>query len=276
MTLILVWPSDDALCVIADTRLSAGQTVSVDAAPKIYAVPIVLHSPVLRDGPQRCSPMGFAFAGHTAAGHMTNALATAGLQALWSDEEPKAPKVEQVAEYFARCAITVVEEIRSHYPDDLASFEGLVFGWEDEGHLAYSFEVTWEYGPKATAQVELMDFNKFGMYAIGQGHNIAQAHIYSEWRAGRKATPYSALKSVIDDEGECSVGGSIQCAITTQHGTELKAVLEVTASGQAFGGFMGASGGHLGMIGQLMPFGSGPVVLGPKQKEEQPPIEQDG
>ena len=98
MTLILVWPSNDALCVKADTRLSAGQRVSIDAAPKIYAVPIVLHSPTLADGPQRCAPMGFTFAGHTAAGHMTNALATAGLQALWSNGKPKAPRVEQVAE----------------------------------------------------------------------------------------------------------------------------------------------------------------------------------
>lgn len=268
MTLILVWPSNDALCVIADTRLSAGQRVSVDAAPKIYAVPIVLHSPVLTDGPQRCAPMGFAFAGHTAAGHMTNALATSGLQALWSNGQPKAPHVEQVADYFARCAVTVVEKIRSHYPEDLASFEGLVFGWEGEGHLAYTFEVTWEYGPKAIAQVELMDFNKFGMYAIGQGHHVAQAHIDSEWRAGRRATPYSALKAVIADETEPSVGGSLQCAITTKHGTELKVVLEVEESGQAFGGFMGASGSHLGMIGELAPFGSGPVVLGPRRKEE--------
>lgn len=267
MTLVLVWPSSDALCVIADTRLNAGQKVSVDAAPKIYAVPIVLHSPTLADGPQRCAPMGFTFAGHTAAGHMTSALATAGLQALWSDGEPKAPKVEQVADYFARCAVTVVEDIRSHYPQDLASFEGLVFGWEDKGHLAYTFEVIWEHGPKAIAQVELMDFDKFGMYAIGKGHHVAQAHIDNEWQAGRKATAYSALKAVIADESERSVGGSLQCAITTKHGTELKAVLEAEESGQAFGGFMGAGGSHLGMIGELAPFGSGPVVLGLRTTE---------
>lgn len=267
MTLVLAWLSNDALCVIADTRLSAGHKVSVDAAPKIYAVPIVLHSPILTDGPLRCAPMGFTFAGHTAAGHMTNALATAGLQALRSEDEPRAPKVEQVANYFARCAVSVVEEIRSHYPADLASFEGLVFGWEGEGPLAYSFEVAWVHGPKAIAQVELMDFTKFGMYAIGKGHRIAQAHIESEWQANRKATAYSALQAVIADEHEPSVGGSLQCAITTQYGTELKAVLEVNEFGQAFGGFMGAGGGHLGMIGDLVPFGSGPVVLGPRREK---------
>lgn len=267
MTLVLAWLSNNALCVIADTRLSAGQQVSVDAAPKIYAVPIALHSPTLTDGPLRCAPMGFTFAGHTSAGHMTNALATAGLQALWSQHEPRAPTVEQVAKYFARCAVSVVEEIRSHYPKDLASFEGLVFGWEGLGPLAYSFEVTWELGPKAIAQVQPMDFTKFGMYAIGSGHRIAQAHIYSEWKAGRKATAYSALQAVIADESERSVGGNLQCAITTKHGTELKAVLEVSASGQAFGGFMGFTVSQLGMIGNLIPFGSGPIVLGPWRGE---------
>lgn len=263
MTLVLAWLSEDGLCVIADTRLSAGKKVSVDAAPKIYAVPIVLHSPTLAEGPLRCAPMGFTFAGHTAAGHMTNALATAGLQALWSKDLPKAPPVEQVAAYFARCAITVLEEIRSHYPQDLATFEALVFGWEDKGPLVYSFEMTWEYGPKAKVQIELMDFAKFGMYAIGEGHRSAQAHIESEWEAGRNATPYSALQAVIDDETDSSVGGGLQCAITTRYGTELKAVLHVGESGQAFGGFMGAGGTSLGMIGELLPFGSGPVVLGP-------------
>lgn len=62
---------------------------------------------------------------------------------------------------------------------------------------------------------------------------------------------------MIADEHERSVGGSLQYAITTQHGTELKAVLKVSESGQAFGGFMGAGGGHLGMIGDLVPWGAG-------------------
>ncbi|MBB4099376.1 hypothetical protein [Sphingomonas kyeonggiensis] len=253
MTLILAWLSGDNLCVIADTRLSAGQRVSVDAAPKIYAVPVVLHSPSFADGPRRDPAMGFAFAGHTAAGHMTNALATAGLQALWSKDTPTPPTVGQ-------------EEIRAHYPTDLATFEGLVFGWEGDGPLAYTFEITWAEGPTAVANAELMDFAKFGLYAIGQGHRVAQEHIDSEWKAGRKATGYSALQAVITNDSHHSVGGSVQCAITTKHGVELKPVLQVDETGRAVGGFMGAGGSHLGPIGDLVPFGSGPVIIHPRPK----------
>jgi len=263
MTLILAWPSGDNLCVIADTRLSAGQRVSVDAAPKIYAVPLVLHSPSFADGPRRYPAMGFAFAGHTAAGHITNALATAGLQALWSKDAPTPPTVGQVADYFARCAVVMVEEIRAHYPTDLASFEGLVFGWEGDGPLAYTFEITWAEGPTAAANSELMDFAKFGLYAIGQGNRVVQEHIDSEWKAGRKATGYSALQAVIANDSHHSVGGSVQCAITTKHGVELKPVLEVDETGRAAGGFIGAGGSHLGPVGNLSPFGSGPVIINP-------------
>lgn len=259
MTLILIWLHEGEVSVIADTRFTSQRNPPLEIGPKIFSVPITLHTNV-GEAPQRVSPMGFAFAGDTPIGQVTHAIATAGLQALFSPEKLSAPSVEQVASYYARIATGIVEEfclIGFTNP----SFEAVIFGHDDGKGVAYSLEIGIDLNGAVLALQEPYDFKKHLLYAIGQGAEHVQAHIDAEWAGGRKSTVYEALGAVIRNEYVPSVGGSIQCAITGPNGVELKAVLQAGNDGLAKGGYMGLDIAKMGLVGAFVPFGSGPVVL---------------
>lgn len=257
MTLVMALPRNGQLTVVADTRLTGKGKSGVELAPKIYPVPITLYSPKLAE-PRRCPPMGFAYAGHTAAGQMTHSLASAGLQALRSEDLPECPSLRDVADYFTRCAVRVAKEIRSHYPNDDSTFEAFVFGWESGRYAVYSFETRWRDG-EPIADLDKVDFSRFSGYAIGKGHRIAQRYFDAQRDARREASLFDALQAVIDDESEPTVGGNIQAATATANGVELKVVLWAVDAETARGGFMGTNVAELGPIGNLIPIGSGPL-----------------
>jgi hypothetical protein len=261
MTLVILWRDADNIVVIADTLFRAGGRPGAEVGPKIFATPVCIRT-FGDDGQRRiCANVGFAFAGHTAAGQVTQALASAGLQNLAGGQSDSCPTIEQIAAYYARCAAYVVREFRRHHASDFYLFEGVVFGWQGGRAEAYSFEVKIDDHAMPCATVEWMDFSKFGLYAIGQGHEKIQAFIKQTYSEGRKSTPYEALYSVITDAAVPSVGGAIQAAVARMSGVELKPVLRVDPAGLAKGGFMGAEQSDLGMVGDYLPMSIEPIVL---------------
>lgn len=270
MTLVLLWKNDAELVVIADTQFMAQGRPGLSAGPKIFLVPLRISRFGTNNETQVFPDLGFAFAGFTMAGQITHAIASAGLQNLVGSDEATCPSIGEVADYFARCATFVVDEMRRIAPGPSYLFEGVVFGWEGSEAIAYSFEVGIDSESRAASSTRLLDFAKSGLYAIGQGHEKVQAYIDSTAAEGRRASPYDALLSVIKDVSVPGVGGSVQAAVTSNRGTELKAVLIVDQTGAATGGFMGADMARLGRVGSFVPLGGRPVVLAAKLEDPSP------
>ncbi len=270
MTLVLLWKNDAELVVIADTQFTAQGRPGLTAGPKIFLVPLRISRFGANDATQAFPDLGFAFAGSTMAGQITHAIASAGLQSLVGSDDASCPSIGEVAEYYARCATFVVDEMRRIAPGPAYTFEGVVFGWEGSEAVAYSFEVGVDSDSRAASSIRLLDFAEYGLYAIGQGHEKVQAYIDNTAAAGRLASPYDALLSVIKDVSVPGVGGSVQAAVTSRRGTELKAVLFVDQTGAATGGFMGADMSRLGHVGSFVPLGGSPVVLAAKRGDARP------
>ncbi|WID97520.1 hypothetical protein QO058_04430 [Bosea vestrisii] len=262
MTLVLLWKNGSDAVVIADTLFRSGERNALEVGPKIFSIPVRIEAYGEHEEPARhCLDMGFAFAGHTAAGQVTHAIASAGLRNLTGPLGSSAPSVAAVSDYYARCAVQVVGEIRKYYPSDKCLFEGVVFGWENEGAVAHSFEIGVDAEGGATSKSEPMDFKRFGLYGLGQGVAEVQDFIDRSWAAGRKASPYEALQAIIEDERVPGVGGSIQAATVSVRGVELKPVLRIDNGGLAKGGYMGIDQDRLGAVGDLLPLGTRPVGL---------------
>lgn len=261
MTLILIWKNKSDIIVIADTSFSEKGRPGMQLGPKIFSVP--MRATIFgSDSPaQTCSNMGFAFAGFTAAGQFTHAIASAGLQNLVGSEESALPTVEDVAAFYSRCAVIVVNEIRSRYAPADYTFEGVVFGWQSNEAVAYTFDVGIDSECSAVSNITPLDFAEYGMYAIGQGHEKIQEFIEKTAAEGRQASPYDALRSVIKDEEITAVGGDMQAAVAGSEGVELKPVLYVDETGLAEGGFMGVDLSELGTVGDFVPLSMRPVVL---------------
>jgi len=127
--------------------------------------------------------MGFAFAGHTAAGQVTHAIASAGMMNLAGKDASVCPSVADTAAFYSRCAAYVVGEMLRHHESVRFLFEGVVFGWEGEAAVAYSFEIEIENAQPVSA-VALIDFAKHGLDAIGEGHEKVQGFIDASWANG--------------------------------------------------------------------------------------------
>lgn len=262
VTLVLYWKTGAEVMVIADTLFHSNGQKALDVGPKLFSVPIKIDTFAnIDDLPRRALDMGFAFAGFTAAGQMTHALASAGLQNLVGDQTAGHPSVKDVAAFYARCAVLVVEAMRQFHASDIYLFEGVILGWEGETATAFSFEVTIDANGRATSAVKHSDFNEFGLYAIGRGSEQIQEFIDREFEAGRQASPYDALLAVIEDERVPTVGGSIQAGHISCRGFELKPVLWSDGKGMAEGGFMGFSQYMLGNVGEFTTLGTRPIAM---------------
>lgn len=208
MTLVLLWKSGLDIVVIADTLLRSNARNSLDVGPKIFSIPVRIEAYSEKEEPPlHCLDMGFAFAGHTGAGQVTHAIASAGLRNLTGPSASPAPSVAAVSDYYARCAVEVAGEIRKYYPSDKCEFEGVVFGWEKAGAVAHSFEIG-IVNNRATSKSEQMDFSRYGLYGLGEGVAEVQAFIDQSSAAGPKSSPYEALQAVIDDERVPQVGAA--------------------------------------------------------------------
>ena len=193
MTLVLFWRDNANIVVIADTLFRANGQNALEVGPKIFAVPVRLKAFSSNAPAFICPDMGFAFAGHTAAGQVTHAIASASLANLAGREEAAPPTVADVAHFYGRCAAYVVGEMLRNHESVRFLFEGIIFGWEGDAAIAYSFEVKIEHG-RSFSTVEHVDFAKHGLYAIGQGDEKIQAFIYQSCANGIKASPYDALE----------------------------------------------------------------------------------
>lgn len=168
MTLVLTWRHENTLTVIADTLFRARSRVSLEIGPKIFLSQVRLsrisHS---QAAVEACAPVGFAFAGHTAAGQITQAIASGVLVNLTGGPASPSPTIREIAALYGRCGVHVANQIRRQHPNDDCSFEGVVFGWQVDAPEAYSVTIGIDHSGDAQFKIDLLDFTKYGLYSFG-------------------------------------------------------------------------------------------------------------
>lgn len=135
-------------------------------------------------------------------------------------------------------------------------FEGIVFGRSSSGLTsAFRFDVGIDDG-KAHSVIEEMDFSKSKVHAIGSGASSARARIERLVKAGLPLRPVEIMDDVIGDPEVPSVSGTVQLAVTTKNGVELRPIIRHRSdrAGEFF--LLGVNILSLGMVGSYAPIGT--------------------
>ncbi|MBY5461839.1 hypothetical protein [Rhizobium leguminosarum] len=255
MTLILVTSVHDELYVLADTEFGQAGKTGSQVGPKVFLIPI---QAIDLDGANtRTFPsMGFAFAGNVLSGQFTHSLASTCLQNLVGGTTKEDVQVGDVAAVYAKAAEQIVLERWRHAKLSGYGFEGVIFGRSSGGLTgAFRLDVGIDDG-EAHALVEEMDFSKTKMHPIGSGASSARARIDSLVKAGIPLRPVEIMDYVIDDPEVLSVSGTVQLAVTTKNGVELRPIIRHRSDRAGEFLLLGVNILSLGMVGSYIPIGT--------------------
>lgn len=265
MTLILVTEDDRGdLTVIADTFFGESGRTGSEVGPKIFLVPVAISD--LEDEVRIPLPsMGFAFAGNVISGQFTHALASTCLQNLAGWVADGRPDVEDVASFYATCAVRIYEERRRHFAGDGYGFDGIVFGFsERRGHPAvFHFTASVGHDGSCVAPISQVELEEGIPFAVGSGAQAARLKIDSLRSRSIDINPFALMDSIISDDAVPSVGGEIQAATADGSGVELRPVMMfgTNAEGDLRAGYsvMSINMHRLGMVAGYVPVGT-PVL----------------
>ena len=265
MTLVLITADDRGdLTVIADTLFGEGGRTGSEVGPKIFLVPVAISD--LEDEVRIPLPaMGFAFAGNVISGQFTHAMASTCLQNLAGWVASGRPDVEDVASFYATCAIRIYEERRRHFAGDGYGFDGIVFGFsERRGHPAvFHFAASVAADGSCVATVKEVELEEGVPFAMGSGAEAARLRIESLKERRIEINPFALMDAMIGDDTVPSVGGEIQAATAGGSGVELRPVMFFGANskGELRAGYsiMGIDMHRLGMVAGYVPVGT-PVL----------------
>ncbi|MEI5664843.1 hypothetical protein WBO78_09865 [Bosea sp. CCNWLW174] len=220
MTLVVIWKTTKGIGVIADSRFgNGGDTVSI-SGPKIFASTPVLNR--ARDGRKRRLPsMGFAFAGATPSGLVTNALASTCLQNLAAEDFDDGPTVQDVANLYERCGVLAIDDFRKWKAYDFC-FEAVVFGRDGPSSPSRAFVLDFRIGDDGNAQCTSaeIDFSIHRMMLLGAGVDQVR-DIFARAAPNEVLVPSKILQAVMDNPAVPSVGGYQQAALAAVDGVEL-------------------------------------------------------
>lgn len=255
LTLILISSMRGELHVIADTEFGQAGATGSQVGPKVFPVPIQAID--LDAANKRAFPsMGFAFAGNVLSGQFTHSVASTCLQNLVGGTTEADVQVGDVAQVYAKAAEQIVLERWRHRKLSGYGFEGVVFGRPSGGATAaFRLNIEMDDG-KASVLVEELDLTKTSAHAIGSGATSARAYIDSARKAGKPFRPIEISDSVIGDPAVPSVSGTVQLAVTTETGVELRPIFRHRGDRAGEFTLLGVNILSLGMAGPYVPIGT--------------------
>jgi hypothetical protein len=200
--------------------------------------------------------MGFVFAGNVLTGQFTHALASACLQNLVGGTTSTEVQVGDVAAIYAKAATQIVLERWKHVKSLSYGFDGVVFGRPSSGPTS-AFHINIGLDDNgAHTHVEPVNFEETNVQAIGSGAPSARAYISQNRQAGVPLRPIEIMDHVIGDSEVPSVSGTVQLAVTTKTGVELRPILRHTSDRAGEFTLLGVNVLHLGMVGPYVPVGT--------------------
>lgn len=260
MTLVIGFMSKEGFSVVADTRFGSNRLIVAEAGPKVFSVPIILN--IWQDGREslkRHLPnMGFAFAGNTFAGQSTHAVASTYLQNLLVEAFDAGPTVHEVVELYARCAKLVVDERRRWQRTDIHLFEAIVFGRSGPSAKSQAFALYVSIGEDAAAAVTVEEVaaDSLLFVTLGDGDEQVKAQVEAGLKNNEPILPWDLLQAVITDQKVATVGGSMQVAVSTASGVELRPVLTLATDGVRDLNILGFGLTEIGLMGRYFPAGT--------------------
>ncbi|MDR6293771.1 hypothetical protein E9232_006324 [Inquilinus ginsengisoli] len=221
--------------------------------PKIFLVPIRTRN-LETDAFDVCLPAGFAFAGETLTGQFIHSLATTTLQNLAAPQNTVRPSIEEVAQFFGKCAENIVANRWRHLVSDY-SIHGLVFGYCEKIRRSriFSIMVTSASDEVIETKVDEIDLRRERIYCIGSGAKNARAIVDELRRAHQPIWPIKVMDKIIADPSVPSVGGAIQASTASPKGVALKPMLRRVGSTAGEYTVMGVNIFELGMVGGYVP-----------------------
>jgi hypothetical protein len=241
MTLVTVWRTESRLMSAADTRIirSAGNVLT-EHGPKLLPIPIVCKQP----GPSGFfdqiafqTTIGFGYSGATLSALSAHALSSALLGNLAGGAGTPPPSMAEIAHLVAGASAEYMRDV-GQLTGNNGLFSALVFGFCHQTQQPRGFEIRPQVG-QVPFQCDIIehDFRENNSTAIiGSCPELLRQRIEQD-RADMVARgdahpvldidrPSRALRSLIAENADPSVGGMIQQGWATAAGFELVAKAE--------------------------------------------------
>jgi hypothetical protein len=233
VTLVAVWNAEDRIYAIADTRIirSAGNILT-EHGPKILPLSVVCKQPGTAgwfDKVVFAGSVGFAYSGSTLSALATHALADVFTSHLIGNPGSQLPSLQDIAIAVGKIARQYMQDVGQLAATD-ALFTATIFGHCPQLGRLRVFEIAPRLSSNAV-QVTVTEFDTSDLdnvLIIGSCPDLLRQRIHdvrsaAEHQIVRDRAPMQALQSIIDDNSNESVGGSLQLAWVTSAGFEIVA-----------------------------------------------------
>ena len=228
MTVVATWYRQkfNQVWSAADLRVSQGDVVASDNAPKILPIRVVTHRQVgaSRWATDETSQLGFAYAGSTLTAISSYALGNACCQSLAKAAvAPAFPAISDIAEIFRKAGEHYIRDVSSRLigtqvPSDAYFFAAHVFGWcRKENKFKLSLLLPTLDNGKFSMQRHDLDLIPGRIYPIGSGAEDL-LKISAELDATGKGGTIYALREMLKRNPKRDVGGYFQCGLATGDG----------------------------------------------------------
>lgn len=247
MTLVATWlntepPSGPSLWMAADSRIALRERTLIDAAVKVYEVPVVVRSPGpsgFFDKVTLATTIGIGCAGHTLVFQNVCQTLTSAFANL-SGLEGHYPSLADLAGFAASVTTGLVSQLAEFRAD--AHGVALVLGGVDprlQQPVAFSLTPTFTsdaYPVFERFVVSTCDLQA-GAYFVGDHVSDAKKRLAelieeSTHSIGRERAPLSVIREFILDTSKPSIGGSLELGYTTGERFQRVATVEPVVHGQ--------------------------------------------
>jgi hypothetical protein len=234
VTLVAVWIAEGSINAIADTRIirSAGNILT-EHGPKILPLSVVCKQPGTAgwyDKVMFAGSVGFAYSGSTLSALATHALADVFTSHLIGNPDAQLPSLHDIAIAAGKIARQYMQDVGQLAGPD-ALFTATIFGHCPQLERLRIFEIAPQLSSSAV-QVTVTEFDTSdpdNVLIFGSCPDLLRQRIHdvrsaAEHQVVRDRAPMHALQSIIDDNSNESVGGSLQLAWVTSAGFEIVAL----------------------------------------------------
>jgi hypothetical protein len=234
VTLVAVWIAEGSINAIADTRIirSAGNILT-EHGPKILPLSVVCKQPGTAgwyDKVVFAGSVGFAYSGSTLSALATHALADVFTSHLIGNPGAQLPSLHDIAIAVGKIAKQYMQDVGQLAGPD-ALFTATIFGHCPQLGQLRIFEIAPQLSSSAV-QVTVTEFDTSdpdNVLIFGSCPDLLRQRIHdvrsaAEHQVVRDRAPMHALQSIIDDNSNESVGGSLQLAWVTSAGFEIVAL----------------------------------------------------
>jgi hypothetical protein len=231
VTLVAVWIAEGSINAIADTRIirTAGNILT-EHGPKILPLSVVCKQPGAAgwfDKVVFAGSIGFAYSGSTLSALATHALADVFTSHLVGNPGAQLPSLQDIAIAVGKIAQQYMQDV-GQLAGATALFTATVFGQCPQLGQLRIFQIAPQLSNNAV-EVAVTEFDTSdpdSVLIIGSCPDLLRQRIHdvrsaAEHQIVRDRAPIRALESIISDNSNESVGGSLQLAWVTSAGFEI-------------------------------------------------------